>query len=292
VKTRGQTPIVTLDHVVEEASALSARDHARRSLHRASTAIVVLVEVVSAFGLFTDVYRDNTLARAGFRGSDLISFALAAPLLAIFAAGMRRGSPRGRLLWLGTLGYIAYTYAYTFAIAWNPLFPLYVAILSLTGFTLARGLITTDADEMTMSFSSRTPTRGISTYFWLIGGLLLCLWTAQIVPALIAGDVPKPVVDFGGRTGIVYILDLGVIVPLFFLAGRWLRARRPWGFVLAAIMLVKGVAEGLSLLSGTAFAYADGANVDAQLIPFYAVIALGSFWLLIRYMRSVDRASS
>lgn len=64
---------------------------------------------------------------------------------------------------------------------------------------------------------------------------------AQVISALVSGDVPDIVVKTGHPTGVVYIADLGLVVPLMLLAGAWIRARRPWGYVAAAMLLVTGI---------------------------------------------------
>jgi hypothetical protein len=78
------------------------------------------------------------------------------------------------------------------------------------------------------------------------------------------------------------------VVPLMLLAGRWLRARRPWGYVAAAILLVKGVTVGLGLLSSNLFGYLDDGHTDGPLLGLWALIAVGSLLVLLRYLHSMD----
>jgi hypothetical protein len=191
-------------------------------------------------------------------------------------------------VWLGALGYVAYTYLYTFAIAWNRLFLVYVALLSLSLFTLVGALTAIDAEELAGRFGDRTPVRGVGTFLWLIGGILGLMELAQVVPALLAGQVPYVVLKTGHPTGVIYILDLGLVVPLLLLAGRWVRQRRPWGYVAAAILLVKGVTVGLALLASNLVAYLDDGRTDGPLLGLWALIALGSLLVLVRYLRSMN----
>ncbi len=57
----------------------------------------------SAGGVFaTDwLYRDNALITATFRGQDMVTLLVAVPLLLVGLVWEMRGSPRGRVLWLG-----------------------------------------------------------------------------------------------------------------------------------------------------------------------------------------------
>ena len=109
----------------------------------------------------------------------------------------------------------------------------------------------------------------------------------QVVPTLLAGEVPDVVVKTGHPTGVIYILDLGLVVPLLVLAGRWLRARRPWGYVAAGILLVKGITVGLGLLASNLFGYLDNGHTDGALLGLWALIATASLLMLLRYLRTM-----
>jgi hypothetical protein len=94
-----------------------------------------------------------------------------------------------------------------------------------------------------------------------------CAWGVQALAATITGDIPQSVSDSGHPTGVVFVLDLGLVVPLFFIGANLLRRRQPWGFLLGGILLVKGVAEGLALLGMSLFMYLDDyPDIDVALI--------------------------
>jgi hypothetical protein len=250
----------------------------------------LLLAVAAGGGLFASgLYQGNTaFAATAFRGTDLVSLAVGLPVLAGSLWLASRGSLRALLVWLGALAYVAYTYLYTFAIAWNRLFLAYVALLSLSLFTLAHALTVLDATELAGRFSDRTPVRGVSTFLWVIGGMLGLMELAQVVPALLAGQVPDVVLKSGHPTGVIYTLDLGLVVPPMLLAGHWVRQRRPFGYVAAAILLVKGVTVGLGLLASNLFKYLDNGGTDGPLLGLWALIALGSLVVLLRYLRSMN----
>jgi hypothetical protein len=86
----------------------------------------------------------------------------------------------------------------------------------------------------------------------------------------------------------VYIADLGLVVPLLLLAGRWLRQRRPVGYVAAAILLVKGATVGLALLASNLFEYLDNGRTDGPLLALWALIAVGSLLVLVRYLQPMQ----
>jgi hypothetical protein len=170
---------------------------------RASAVVGLLLAVAAGVGLFVPgFYKDNTaFAAAAFRGTDLVSVAVALPVLLASMALVRRGSRRALLIWLGTLGYVAYTYLYSFAIAWNRLFLVDVALLSLTGFTLVRALVAVDAEGLAGRFTARTPVREVGAFLWVIGGMLGLMELGQVLPALVAGEVPRSCARPGTRPG-------------------------------------------------------------------------------------------
>jgi hypothetical protein len=115
------------------------------------------------------------------------------------------------------------------AIAWNRLFLVYVALLSLTLFTIIRALITLDPQPIAQRFGEHAPVRSVGLFLWAIGGMLGLMELFQIIPALATGDIPDIETKRGHPTGVIYILGLGLVVPLMLLTGSWIRARRPWG---------------------------------------------------------------
>ncbi len=119
---------------------------------------------------------------------------------------------------------------YTFGIAFNRLFLVYLALLSLSAFTIVRSLVALDARDIAGRFGERTPARGVALFLWIIGGMLGLIELAQVVPTIVTGELPELITKTGHLTGVVYIADLGLVVPLMLLVGRWLRSRRPWGF--------------------------------------------------------------
>ena len=88
------------------------------------------------------------------------------PVLAGSVLAARRGSTRGLAVWLGTVSYLTYN-AVMFCIAtpFNRLFPLYVAMLSLSIFLLA-GVAIHAAEVGRHLSDSRSPAGSRSTSGW------------------------------------------------------------------------------------------------------------------------------
>lgn len=250
--------------------------------------IVGLLVLAAGSGLLLHPYAAETaFARNAYRGADAVSLLLGVPLLVLGLRAAARESVRGRLLLLGGLGYTTYQYGYAFAYGWTRLFPAYLLLLSLSAFTLAELLIRLDPVGVAARFDAATPWRGAARFLLVIGVGLGAMETLQVVAALVTGDPPQIVEDTGHPTSPVHLLDLGAVVPLLLLSSYWVRQHRPWGLVLAAVLLVKGTTVGLGLLAANAFALSAGTTTDGPLNVLWVLIAVGSAWQLAALLSHV-----
>lgn len=257
-----------------------------------SLAVIVLAAVAAGVGLFMPgVYRETAWVIPQNRGQDLVTLLALLVLLPTLAAA-RRGSPRSTLVWLGLVGYLAYTYTgAAFAYGFNLLFPLYVALFALCGAVLIAALSALDAAALRQAFDARAPRRGVAVFLVVMAALLTLLWASQIVPFYTRGQLPDMIVKANTPTVFVYVLDLGIVVPLALLSAWWLWHARPWGFVLAGFVLVKAATMGLALLAMTAFALHAGIPVEAVLSVAWVTLALaglGMSWWFFRHCRGLD----
>jgi hypothetical protein len=238
--------------------------------------VVALAALAASVGLFAPgIYRAETAwVIPQNRGQDLVTL-IALALLVPTLVRARRGSPRATLVWLGLLGYLAYTYTgAAFAYAFNALFPVYVALFALSGAVLIAWLSGIDAAAMQQAFDARTPYRGVIAFLVVMAAVLCLLWISQIVPFYTRGELPPMIVRAQTPTVFVYVLDLGVVVPLSSLSAWWLAHRKAWGHVLAAAVLVKAATMGWALLAMTLFAWRAGQDVELVLSAAWAVLAV------------------
>jgi hypothetical protein len=241
-------------------------------------AIGLLATVASAGGFFLPgLYRDNLLIRSAWRGNDLATLLVAIPGMVVALLLSLRGSSRAHLIWLGTLAYMLYNYAfYLFGAAFNQFFLLYVAIFTFSILALVFSLPQVPAQELSQAFARRTPVRWVAGYMLVVGLGVGGLWIGMSAGFLWTGKVPQPIVASGHPTGVVFALDLSLMVPGMLLGGLWLFRRRPWGYVLAAIMNVKGAGYTLALAIASLTATRAGIPDAAGQIPFWLSLSLAS----------------
>jgi hypothetical protein len=114
------------------------------------------------------------------------------------------------------------------------------------------------------------------------GALLALLWLGRIVPALLSGSVPVELESYS--TLFVQAGDLGLVVPLAIVSGVLSLRRRPVGYLLAGVLLVKGATFGLALVAMLLSMAAAGVAVAPVEAVFFVTVALiccvGTFHLI------------
>lgn len=254
--------------------------------------LALLMAVQAALGLLlTEQYRDIEWIKATWFGNDWITLLLAVPLLLVGATLALRGSVRGLLLWLGTIGYAAYNYSfYVFGAALNTFFPLYVILLVLAVVSLILLLAHLDVVVVARSFSPRTPARLIGAYLVFVALGLTTVWMAMWAAHV-----------FGGRalpTGpeafkVVAALDLSMMVPALAVGGVLLWRRDAWGYVIAAIAGIQGALYLLVLSLNSAIAIRRGLAGAPGELPIWGVLTVcttAAAWLLLRNVHA-ERAN-
>jgi hypothetical protein len=257
---------------------------------RLSILIVLLAVPVHLLGLLApQIYRDSTLLLPQNLGTDVVTLCVAIPLLGIAAGAMRVGSLRARLLWLGALGYLVYAYGmYALGVRWNPLFLAYLTLFSLSFFALVIGLLGTDA-AVVRSRATGVPVRSVAAYLIVIAVLVSGLWLKEEVGSLLQGTVPLSVQQLEAPTNIVHVFDLGLVLPAMVIAAVLLLRDRPWGYVLAGMLLVKASTIGLWVAVMIWFSARQGLGTPPAYTAFFVALTIAGLaltWAFLTRMGS------
>jgi hypothetical protein len=249
-----------------------------RTPYHLSILIGILISIASAGGLVINgLYRNNLWATSQFQGSDLVRLILVVPLLSLALYFSRQGSLRAFLIWMGILWLTVYDYAfYLFGAAFNEFFLIYTALFSLSNLALLFALPRVNANEIKRHFSDRTPIKWIAGYLVFIAVFLVGLWTSQILIFIFTGQAPQSLLASGHITEIVFALDLSLLVPGLLLGAIWLWQRRPWGYVITALVLVKGTLYPFALLGMGIFMVRAGVPDAGDLTLFWLLFAVVS----------------
>lgn len=248
-------------------------------------------EAVTMYG--HGLYRyEPVLMAAQVIPQDAVTLVVGVPLLLVALWFYRQGRVRGQLLLAGTLAYFLYTYtSMAFGAAYNELFLVYVALFSLSLFAFILAMVAVDLPSLPAHFTDRLPRRTIASFLFAAGLFLLVAWLGRIVPPLLAGSPPIGLTT--NTTLFIQVMDLGLIVPLVFLAGIMLLRRRPLGYLLASVGLIKFVTMGLALIAmmiGQLLAGVEFSMAEAIIFPVLALAAIAMAYILLRDLHEIAPA--
>ena len=260
---------------------------------RLSTLIVLLGVPVHLAGLLVPhLYRDPVVLLPQNLGTDVVTLCVGLPLLGIAAGAMRDRSLRARLVWLGALGYLVYAYGmYALGVRWNPLFLAYLALFGMSFFALVIGILGTDASAV-RSHARRVPVRSVAAYLIGIAVLVSAIWLREEVGSLLRGTVPLSVQQFEAPTNIVHVFDLGLVLPAMVIAAVLLLRDRPWGYVLAGLLLVKASTIGLWVAVMIWFSARAGVGTSPSHTAFFLALTVVGVALSWVFLARIARTNS
>lgn len=255
--------------------------------YRLSALLAVVTFVHAAVGaFFPAIFRDSAMTAGNAQGTALAMLLLALPALVVSMILSARGSLRARLVWLGALSYIFYNAViFSFAVAFNALFLLYVASLSLSFWAILVLLIRADVEELRARFANDLPVRAFAIYVIAASALFFVTWLGQIVPALF--DTARPAFLNGTNllTSPVHVLDLGFALPISVLGAVWLWQRKPWGYLLVGLMLSMLVIETASIALDQVFGHLHDPAASLDAVPLFVVLTVIGLGVVIAYLR-------
>ncbi|WP_437576647.1 hypothetical protein [Sorangium sp. So ce887] len=238
----------------------------------------------------TGIYRYNAerLVAEGV-GWDVVTLYLAVPALLAALPLLARGSLRGRLFAAGILGYLFYQYLmYALMWAFGPFFPVFVALYSGSLAGVVWIASTVPLAELAAGASERFPRRGMAVFCLAMAALLVLMWTQRIAAGL-SGQLQGLL--HGQPTLAVQALDLGLIVPLSVFTGVALLQRRPVGYLLSSLFVVKGFTMAVAIAAMLLSARAAEGALEVVPLAIFAAAAAVALWLGVRIFRSVGHAA-
>lgn len=209
-----------------------------------SSVVLVLMATSSAVGLLVEgIYPEETWAVAALRGNDLVTLVLVVPVLALALAASRlRPSSASVLVWLGMLLYGLYNFAYySFGAAFNDLFLLHVAAYSLSGIAMVLLGTSIDAEVAARGVVGGVRAKVVAVFTLGVGIALLGAWGAMSVRVSLTGELPQEVMP-PEAVHLVYAIDMGILAPMFVIAGVLLWRAAPWGAVMGVAVNASGAA--------------------------------------------------
>lgn len=271
--------------------------------------VVILAGIAAGFGVFGQG-NGETVAVTSFRGEevqlyghglyrydslsgasqeiaqDAVTLFVGIPLLVLAMVLTAKSKLRGRLLLSGAFAYFLYTYAsMCFLTAYNHFFLIYVALFSLNLFGLILSISGLDPNLVASKVQKNYPRKWVSIFNFFLSAFLIMAWGGLLAPSLLGNAVPKGLETY--TTMVIQAMDLGVIVPAFTLAGILLWQKRPWGYTLASVLLLKGLMMGLALVAMIVNQMITGVQVDVVTSAIFCLVSLAGIVLTVLVMRNI-----
>lgn len=233
------------------------------------------------------LYRFDSVSNASQAiGQDVVTLFLGIPLLFVSLRFYTRQSLRGHLLLCGTLAYFLYTYAsYAMLVAFNSLFLVYVGLFSLSLFAFIISLAKIELNTLPGHFSNKLPRKTIAGFLFGLASFLLLAWFGRIEPGLFGNQPPVGLEN--STTLVIQVLDLGILVPLSYLAGALLLKRLAWGYLLASIVLFKGFTLGTAICAMIVGQLLAGVEITPVEMIIFPIITLTGIVLTILLLKNI-----
>ena len=251
-------------------------------------AIVTLAAVVTAL-LFRDALRGPAVSVGNMQGTALVLLVITLPVLVLSMLLLARGVTVALIFWFGAVGSIAYqSVLFLFGIPFNAFFFLYVAMLSLSVWSLVALAPRIPIAAVAGRIGTHAPVRVVAAYLLINAALFLLLWLRATVPAVLSDGPPAFLEGTGMTTGPVQILDLAFTLPLMTIAAIGLLWRRSWAFVLTGALLVMLAIETASIGVDQWVGHAADPSspaASAAMTPVFAVLTLIGLGILGLFLR-------
>ena len=169
---------------------------------------------------------------------------------------------------------------------YNIMFLGYVILFGTSFFALVLSLNAIQQKELQLRFSQETPVKFIGGFLMFNSVIIALLWLGVIIPPLINGRIYPPDLEHY-TTLIVQGFDLGLLLPIGFIAG-WLLYRRKGHGLLIGTTYIIFLCFLMSALSAKIVAMAiQGVNVIPAVfvIPVINTLAILCAILLLKNVK-------
>lgn len=218
------------------------------------------------------LYKNDSISVvAQGKATDVVTLVFAIPMLILSLIFSLKGSFRGRLLLSGALGYFLYTYmSYVFLWMYNSFFIVYIIIMSSSFFAFILSLMSFDIRNIAFMFNEKLPVRFLGGFQFFVAFIISMLWLGKIIPSILNGITPNGLEHY--TTLVIQAMDLGFVVPASIISGIQLIKKRPFGYLLSSVIIIKGATLLLSITAMVINMMISGVEIN--------MIEAGAFLLL------------
>jgi hypothetical protein len=143
-------------------------------------------------------------------------------------------------------------------------------------------------------FGAGLPRNGIGIFLIVSGIILSLIWLVlSIMPALFASKAPPEIAHY--TTFTTGIIDIGMVAPALMLGGVLIRRGTPFGYLLAATMLIFTCILGANLTAGGIIQVTKEVITIGQAMAFtvpFVILTLIAVWFTILLFRNLSGVRS
>ncbi len=245
-------------------------------------------ETVKIFG--EGLYKNDSISVvAQGKASDLITLLLGIPLLIASLYLTTKGSFKGQLLLTGTLGYFLYTYmSYTFLWTYNPLFIVYVTLMAASLYAFILCLMSFEIEKVPAMFNDKLPTKFLGGFQLFVGLAIGMMWIGKIGPSIFNQSYPSGLEHY--TTLVIQGMDLGIVVPAAILSGILMIKRKPFGYLLSSVIIIKGVTMLTAISAMIVNMALKGVDMNLVEILVFPMFNLLAIICLILLFKNIDKS--
>jgi hypothetical protein len=141
-----------------------------------------------------------------------------------------------------------------------------------------------DLASLPAHFSEKLPRGWIAALMFVVAGFLSLAWLGRILTPLMQGV--DPALE-NTTTLVIQFMDLGLIAPAAVLGGVLILRRSAWGYLLASVMLTKGVTLGLGVSTMAVNMSLRGVPDSLGIMIPFLVITAANLVLTVVMLRNV-----
>jgi hypothetical protein len=210
--------------------------------------------IVSIFGsagsFFTKSLPGIPVMIGSVQGTALVILVVATPILAASTILAIRGIGLAQVSWLGSLSYILYnSILLLFALPFNTFFLVYVAMVSLSFWSLVALLKGFDIKQFETLSKTKTSLKVVSIYLLIVTAFFYFQELSQYIPASINNAAPSSYLGTGLLTNPSHAIDLAFALPLATLSAIWIWQKKTWGNTIGGSFLIMFTIESVSIAS-------------------------------------------
>lgn len=248
--------------------------------------------VVTSYGESIQLYNKGIYARDSLSmgsqavAQDFVTILLGVPFLIVSLLLMNKKSAKGICLLTGTLGYFLYTYAsYSFLIAYNSLYLIYVLIMILSFYSFILSINQMSESGIVNNFTEKFPVKSLRRFMWIVAVMLGAMWLGRILPTITNGTAPINLEHYS--TLGIQTLDLGFVIPACLVAEHLLSKRNKWGYILSVVLVIKAVTMTAAVSAMTILMRRNGVKLSLLENVMFPVLFVICIYFLSQLLRNI-----